>query len=205
MVRRFEAYNILSMKRIIIPFLLSVISALGALGQNVGLKTNILSDAFYNPSLGVEVSVAPRWSIDISGQVNFWNLSHDRKWKHWLAQPEARYWFCQAFDGHFLGAHLVGGQYNLGGIHVPLHFLGTDLRKLQDDRYQGWMTGIGIGYGYSWTITKHFNIEAEIGIGYVFSKYDIFECAGCGRKKETGKTHNYVGPTKAAINAVYVF
>lgn len=193
------------MKKIVIPLLLLISAIMPVKGQDIAVKSNLLSDAFYNPSLGVEYSLAPRWSADLSGQFNFWNLSHDRKWKHWLIQPEARYWFCQGFDGHFIAAHLVGGSYNIGSVNLPINFLGTDFRKVRDERYQGWMTGIGIGYGYSWILSKHFNIEAEIGVGYVYSRYDIFECAGCGRKIEKGKTHNYVGPTKAAINAVYVF
>lgn len=77
----------------------------GAKAQEVALKTNLLSDAFLNPNLAAEVALAPRWTIDVSGQFNTWNLSHDRKWKHWVVQPEIRYWFCDRFAGHFVGAH----------------------------------------------------------------------------------------------------
>lgn len=34
------------------------------------------------------MQVAPKWSVDLSGQVNFWTLSHKRKWKNWMVQPE---------------------------------------------------------------------------------------------------------------------
>lgn len=74
----------------------------GAKAQEVALKTNLLSDAFLNPNLAAEVALAPRWTIDVSGQFNTWNLSHDRKWKHWVVQPEIRYWFCDRFAGHFV-------------------------------------------------------------------------------------------------------
>ena len=30
-------------------------------------------------------------------------------------------------------------------------------------------------------------------------------CTGCGKKIETDKPHHYVGPTKTAVNLVYVF
>lgn len=56
-----------------------------------------------------------------------------------------------------------------------------------------------------WALSKHWNIEAEIGLGYVFSKYDQYECEKCGEKVEDNKAHHYVGPTKAALNLVYVF
>ena len=86
-----------------------------------------------------------------------------------------------------------------------INFLGTDAHKLKDSRYQGWFVGTGIAYGYTWILGRHWNLEAEIGFGYSYTRYDLFQCAGCGRKIETDKTHHYIGPTKAAINLVYVF
>ena len=177
----------------------------GAKAQEVALKTNLLSDAFLNPNLEAEVALAPRWTIDVSGQFNTWNLSHDRKWKHWVVQPEIRYWFCDRFAGHFVGAHLLGGQYNVGGIDIPFSFLGTDFKKLKDTRYQGWFGGLGVAYGYAWAIAEHWNIEGEIGIGWTYTRFDRFRCSGCGKKIEENKPHNYFGVTKAAINLVYLF
>lgn len=173
--------------------------------QEVALKSNILSDAALSPNLGVEVGLAPRWTLDISGQVNNWKLSHDRRWKHWLVQPEARYWLCESLSGHFFGAHLMGGQYNIGGVGLGVKFLGTDFSATRDFRHQGWFVGAGVAYGYTWILSKHWNVEAEIGFGYAYTRYDVFRCAGCGKKVETDRAHNYVGPTKAAINIVYVF
>lgn len=65
--------------------------------------------------------------------------------------------------------------------------------------------GAGIGYGYSWILNRRWNLEAEIGLGYSYTRYDRFECAGCGEKVEEDRTHHYVGPTKAALNLIYVF
>lgn len=53
-----------------------------AKGQNVALKTNILYDATATVNAGVEFSVAPKWTMDISGNYNGWNFSDNRKWKH---------------------------------------------------------------------------------------------------------------------------
>lgn len=83
--------------------------------------------------------------------------------------------------------------------------LGTDARKLKDTRYQGWFTGAGIAYGYAWVLGRHWNLEAEIGIGYSYTRYDRYPCARCGTRIETDRPHHYVGPTKAAVNLVYVF
>ncbi len=172
--------------------------------QEVAVKTNLLYDATLTVNLGAEVTVAPKWSIDLSGNFNGWTLDNGRRWKHWLVQPEARYWFCEATGGHFLGAHAIGGQYNVGHLSFAHDLLGYNFSSLRSHRYQGWFGGLGLAYGYSWLLSRHWNIEAEIGLGWLYTKYDRYECAGCGRR--TGKGHkNYVGPTKAAVNIVYVF
>lgn len=77
--------------------------------------------------------------------------------------------------------------------------------KLADYRYQGWYVGAGIAYGYNWILNRHWNIEAEIGIGWAYTRFDKFRCVGCGKKVATDRPHNYYGPTKAAINIVYIF
>lgn len=173
--------------------------------QKVAVKTNVVYDAAANVNAGVEFGLAPKWTLDVSGNLNAWDMSHGRKWKHWFAQPEFRYWFCDRFSGHFLGMHLHGGQYNVGGLENSISFLGTDFSRLGDSRFQGWFAGAGIAYGYSWILNKHWNLEAEIGFGYSYTKYDRFECVGCGIKVEENMDHHYVGPTKAAINLVYLF
>lgn len=180
-------------------------SAYACNAQEVGLKTNLLYDATATINLGIEAKVAPKWSLDLSGNYNPFTFSNGKKWKHWLVQPEVRYWLCEATGGHFFALNALGGQYNVGHFDPGFNFLGYHLRNLKDHRYQGWFAGAGVAYGYSWLLGKHWNLEAEIGIGYVYTRYDIFECAGCGRKIEEDRYHNYIGPTKAALNLVYVF
>ncbi len=189
----------------------SMLIAFAALGpaqlqaSDFGLKTNLLYDATTTMNLGGELQLNDKWSLDLSGNYNPWTHSGGKKWKHWMVQPEVRYWLCEPLGGHFFGAHLLGGEFNFGHWGHGFKFLNNDLRPLSDHRYQGWYAGAGIAYGYSWLLSKHWNLEAEIGIGWAYTRYDVYECEGCGRKIEKGKVHNYVGPTKAAINLVYVF
>lgn len=194
----------MNIRKKLLVLLLTLGAIVGAKGQNVAVKTNLLSDAFANVNAGVEIGLAPRWTLDLTGQYNSWPVN-DHRWKHWLAQPEFRYWFCSRFAGHFLGFHALGGKYNFSNIKNSTSFLGSDFSGLTDNRYQGWGIGAGIAYGYAWILGKHWNLEAEIGIGYVYTRYDTFECVECGRRTGNDKPHNYVGPTKAAINLVYVF
>ena len=191
------------MKRLL--FVLLSCIGLSVSAQNWAVKSNLLYDMTTTMNLGAEVRMSPQWTLDVSANWNPWTFSGNKKWKQLSFQPEARYWFCEAFNGHFLGAHLLGGIYNMSNWDTDFTFLGTDFGKLKDHRYEGWMLGAGIAYGYQWILSKHWSIEAEIGIGYVYSRYDKYRCAGCGRKTEEGKSHHFVGPTKAAVNLIYVF
>lgn len=173
--------------------------------QKVAVKTNLFYDATTTLNLGVETALSPKWTLDLSGNYNPWTFSDNKKWKHWLVQPEARYWLCNKFMGGFFGVHLLGGQFNMGNWNTDFKMLGSDLSKMRDHRYEGWMVGAGLAWGYAWALSKHFNLEGEIGFGYAYMHYDQFACPKCGAKEETGKDHNYVGPTKAALNLVYVF
>lgn len=183
----------------------ALLTCAGARSQDVAVKTNLLYDAFATVNVGAEVGLAPKWTLDVSGNVNAWTLSHGRKWKHWMVQPEARYWLCDRFAGHFFAVHAHGGQYNIGGLKNSFKMLGTDFSGLSASRYQGWFIGAGVGYGYAWVLGRHWNLEGELGIGYEYSVYDRFKCAGCGEKVERDARHHYFGPTKVAINLVYVF
>lgn len=190
----------------LLPVLFAAFVSLDASGQKAAVKTNLLYDiAAYTANLGVEIGLAPRWTLDVSANYNGWTLSDNRRWKHWVVQPEARYWLCDRFAGHFFGLHAHGGQFNIGGLKNGISFLGSDFSKLENRRYQGWLAGAGIAYGYSWILGKHWNLEAEIGLGYIYTRYDTYPCADCGRKIAEDGSHHYVGPTKAAINLVYMF
>lgn len=176
------------------------------------VKTNLFYDvAAWTLNLGGEVSVAPDWTVDLSFNYNGWTVRH-RKWKHWLIQPEARWWFGgpktasgRAFGGHFLPVHIMGGQFNFGNLKNNVRFLGTDWSRLTNERFQGWFFGFGLGYGYSFLLSKHWSIEAEIGIGYSYTRYDAYPCADCGKKSEENAVHHYIGPTKLAVNLIYAF
>lgn len=172
--------------------------------QSFAVKINLIYDATATVNVGMELGLAPRWTFDLSGNLNTWSKNEYTKWKHWMVQPEARYWFCDRFSRHFIGAHLLTGAFNFGNIDNNISFLGTDFSVLSDYRYQGYAYGGGLAYGFAFVLSKHLNLELEVGAGYVYLDYEKFECADCGRKVGESN-HHYVGPTKAAINLVYLF
>lgn len=180
-------------------------SSAGAAVKNTAVKTNLLYLAAATANVGIERTLSPKTSVELDGYLNLVTFSDNMKLKNWMLQPEYRYWFCNTLMGGFIGAHLLGGQYNIGGVDLPFSFLGTDYAKLKNSRYEGWMAGAGIAYGYAWPLSQHWNLEAEFGFGYVYTRYDSFQCEKCGEKLEENQNHHYVGPTKAALNLIYIF
>ena len=169
--------------------------------QTVAAKTNLMHWAtMATPNLSLEVALAPHWTLDLTGGLNLWTFKDDAKAIHWLAQPEARYWFCNVFDGHFLGLHLHGGQYNVGNLDIPI----GRLKVFKDARYQGYYYGAGLSYGYQWILSRHWNLEASLGGGYARIFYEQYPCAECGNKLGEGY-YNYWGVTRATLSLVYLF
>lgn len=169
--------------------------------QRVGIKTNALYwAAGGTPNLSAEFGLGKRSTLEITGGYNPWTLNKEtnKKMKHWLVMPEFRYWFCERFQGHFLGLHAGYTYYNIGGIRIPFQN-----RSSSEHRYQGWATGIGISYGYTWIIGRRWNLEATLGLGYAYSDYDKYDCPHCGEFRGNEEKH-YFGPTKTGISIIYM-
>lgn len=181
------------MKKFLIIAILCLMVVSHAKAQGtVAVKSNLLYDvAALTPNLGIEVGLSSRWTLDVSGSYNPWTFSDNRKMKLWLLQPELRYWSCSAFSGHFLGVHAHVGEFNFGGMFQSKH------------RYQGGLAGGGFSYGYHWILGKRWGLEATLGVGYAYMKYDKFLCEKCGDKVGAGSKH-YIGPTKAGITLIYM-
>lgn len=185
------------MKRTALFLCLLALGLQGAKAQKLGLKTNLLYDATATVNLGLEARMAPKWTFDLSGNYNGWSFKDNKKWKHWLAQPEARYWFCEAFNGHFVALHALGGQFNVGNVDIDL----GRLSRLKDHRYEGYYYGAGIGYGYQWVLTRRLNLEAEVGGGWIRSHFDKYACTQCGDFMGHSRK-DYFGLTKVALSLV---
>ena len=180
---------IINRNKPIILLLMLVGFSFSGKSQNVAVKTNTLFWGATTPNLGIEVACSPKVTIDLWGAYNPWTFRNDKKMRFWLIQPEGRYWFCEKFEGHFVGLHLHGAQF-FGGF--------------KEKRYDGYLAGGGISYGYDWILSPHWNLEAQIGVGYArlwYKESPRIPCIKCYENKH----RNYWGPTKAAISFVYIF
>lgn len=177
------------MKKIIL--LISLISLFASKGQaqNVGLKTNVLCDLTTTFSLSAEVALNSQKTLDILGAYNPWTFSDDKKMRFWLVQPEFRHWFCEKFEGHFVGVHLHGAQF-YGGF--------------RDKRYDGYLAGGGVSYGYDWILSPHWNLEWTIGLGYARLWYKESDRIPC-LMNEVDKHKDYWGVTRLGLSFTYIF
>ena len=158
------------------------------------IKTNALYWATTTANLGFEVGLSKKLTLDVSGNYNPWEFSNNKQIKHWLVQPELRYWLCERFYGHFFGLHAHYAEANVSNLNIF---------GLGDYRYQGNIYGAGISYGYQWILNKRWSMEATVSVGYARLNFDKYNCGTCGSK--IGKEHkNYFGPTKIALSIIYV-
>lgn len=198
------------MKKVLFLFVL-LAGITNAYGQKFAVKSNLLYDLTTSMNLGAEIGLNNKWTLDISGNYNPWGPfggefgyvyvdeagveSKEGRFKHWMVQPEIRYWTCEKFNGHFFGLHLHYADFNVGGLkHLS--------DNMKNKRYQGYLYGAGLSYGYQWLLSNRWSMEAVIGLGWAHLEYDKYPCANCGtREKKDSK--DYFGVTKAAVSIIY--
>lgn len=164
-----------------------------------GVKVNLLYLATTTLNAALEFGLAPKWTLDIIGNLNPWDLDgHRRGIRHALIQPEARYWFCQRFERHFIGMHALYGVYQIEDIYLRPF---VDLRGM---RYDGWGAGVGLSYGYHLAMGRSWGWEFTLGVGYVYLDYEKYNRGDCDTFLGSATGH-YFGPTKAGISLIYMF
>lgn len=159
--------------------------------HRLAVKTNLVYDALLMPSLEVEYRIDDRWSVGLEGDVAWWR----NKAKHQYYQvaaivPEGRYWFSTRgpWHGHYVGLFAGGTWYDLenGGTG-----------------YRGEAFLTGISYGYMWPVSRALSLEAGVGIGYAYAKYEqYYPKDNHYLYQQTNRTH-YFGPLKLKLALVW--
>lgn len=191
--------------------LLANAAIFSASAQNIGpvaIKTNLLYDATTTPNIGLEIPTFSKQTAQIFYGLNAWSFANGKQAKHWVLMPEYRWWMCSRMNGHFVGVHAFGGEFSAANVNLPFpgaFFGGDNLRsELRHNRYEGQFLGAGFTYGYQWILSRHWNLEAEAGIGIGHAWYDKYPCSECGYLMKSGGT-NYAGLTKLGLSLMYVF
>jgi hypothetical protein len=168
--------------------------------QKLVVKNNLLYDLTATPNIGAELRLAPKWTAQLYVGGNFWDMkkSVNRKWRHVVVQPEARYWLCNTFNGHFFGINLLYSHYNASNIDFPFG-IWSDVKNR---RRQGDLGAIGLSYGYSHMLSKRWSIEGTVGLGYGVTRFREYDCVTCGAFYGS-RTKHLLMPTKLAVSIVY--
>ena len=157
------------------------------------VKTNVAYLAATAANLGVEYSFGKHYSVDLPIIYSPYTVARDYRLRFLAIQPEFRYWLKTPMKGHFFGAHL-----NIGAFNIAVD---------DKNRYQSpdGFYGVGLSYGYVLPFARHWAAEFTVGAGYVHTKYDTYYNIPNGARFEKGRSYNYWGLTKVGINLVYRF
>lgn len=161
------------------------------------IKTNLVQDATASMNVAVELRTGDHTSVELPITWNPFVFKNNHQWRHFLVQPEFRYWLRETFDGHFFGGHAHYAYYNVGALpHGPFS------RYMAGNRFQGWLAGVGVSYGYRWNFNHWLGLEATIGVGYAYLDYDRYECIECGNRLGSDTKHVFT-PTRIGVSLVF--
>ena len=159
------------------------------------LKTNALYDLALVPNIGVEIYAGKQWSVAANWMYAWWNSSN-RYWRIYGGDVEARRWFGKKAEEKPLLGHHVGAYAQL--FTYDMTFNG---RGYLGDK---WSYAVGLSYGYSLPIAPQFNLDFNIGLGYMGGKYKEYKRIEGHSVWQVTKNRNWFGPTKAEVSLVWL-
>lgn len=117
----------------------------------MALKTNTVEYLILSPNLTYEVRLSRVMSLQIGLAMNPVSKSiAGFKAANFRVEPELRYWFNRPMARHFVAFSCTAGAYSL---------------QFKDRFLKGDAVAAGFSYGYTWVLSRHWNMEAEIGVG----------------------------------------
>jgi hypothetical protein len=152
------------------------------------------------PNLSIEAGFGD-WSVLVHGYWAWWQTQAPDYWSYriqmiWL---EGRYWWGnhRLLTGPFSGVYVAGGTYDVRLFPQTL----SDLGYLSD-----WSISAGLTSGYVLPLSRRWNLEFSLGLGYFEGEYKEYNrslCADCYPWRST-KQRKYIGPTNAAISLTWM-
>jgi hypothetical protein len=159
------------------------------LSSLLSIRTNLLYWLAGTPNIGIEYKPTESFGILVNGAWSHWIWSsEDKHHRTWLVSPEVRY-YLGANKNWFLGAEGHLGEFNF---------------KFKETGYQGDLIGGGITGGYKWKLSRVFDLDFSLGLGYTQLKYDTYyHSNNVMVKKEAGLTKDFFGPTQAGVSLIW--
>ncbi|MDR1584161.1 MAG: DUF3575 domain-containing protein [Prevotellaceae bacterium] len=166
-----------------------------AVPQKFSIRTNLLYWIAAVPNFGIEYRFPLPYG---EGQERAISILLNGGWSHWIwkdkhrqysnyfVQPEIRYYFCKRW--------FVGVEGHFGQVNV----------KLEDEGIQGDFIGGGLTGGYRLPLSRYFDMDFSLGLGYIqldYMKYtrsnDVFVL------KEDNLNKSVLLPTQAGISLIF--
>lgn len=157
--------------------------------EKFSLRTNLLYWVAATPNLGMEWKPSGSFGVLVNGAWSHWIWSGGGKHhRTWLVQPEIR-WYPGESRYWFLGIEGHAGEFNF---------------KFGDTGYQGDALGGGLTGGYRLRLSKCFDMDFSLGLGYTQLKYDTYYRSNDVMvRKESGLEKNMFVPTQAGVSLIW--
>ena len=127
-----------------------------AQAQRIALKTNALEYFILSPNLTLEARLSRVLSVQVGFAANpIPKPISGIRLTNYRVEPELRYWFNRPMARHFVALSATAGVCSL---------------QFNERYFHGDAVAAGISYGYALVLSKHWNMEAEIGIGLAHIK-----------------------------------
>ena len=169
------------------------------LADRLFFTTNMLYDAALTPNIGVGLKVADRVTVLADWMYARWS-NHDRRryWRIYGGDIEVRYRIGPHRKGSPLGGHYVGAYGSLACYDFQA---GRSHSGVLSDKYN---YAVGLSYTYSLPLSSCFNIDFNLGIGYLWGTYKKHRpIDDCDVWLSTHKL-GWVGPTRIGITLVWL-
>ena len=112
------------MKKLLVSLMAVFAIANISVAQEAAIKWNPLYLGLGSVNLGIEFSVAPKWTLAFEGNAvifNPWQNGDNSIYANgWTGTFEARWYTCEAFNGHHLGLYGTVGRFGEASSNFDL-------------------------------------------------------------------------------------
>lgn len=179
----------------------------GSSGQQSGrgffrrmfVTTNMLYDAAMTPNIGLGIKIADRFTVQADWMFARWNNREKRRyWRIYGGDLEVRYRVGRNIKGSPLGGHYIGVYGSLACYDFQA---GRRHTGILSDKYN---YAVVLSYTYSLPISRHLNIDFNLGVGYLWGRYKKhIPIDDCDVWLSTHKL-DWVGPTRIGVTLVWL-
>lgn len=172
-------------------------------GYAFAIKTNALYDVLAIPNIGVEFPIGNHFSIGANWMYAWWHKhARNRHWRIYGGDINARYYLNNnehSLTGHHFGVYgqVLVFQIAFGGKG---YITGIPGENIWGKPYFGG----GLEYGYSKQLSRRFNIDFSLGLGFMLGEYREYRPIDDHYVWQSTHRRNWFGPTKAEISLVWL-